>query len=127
MIINAPGPLTELEAAFAAYESALMTNDVDALDGFFWQSEFTLRYGVGENLYGFEAIAAFRISRPGGSPQRTLTRTVITTFGDDFGVANTEFKREGGGRIGRQSQTWVRFPEGWRVVAAHVSLMADTH
>ncbi len=125
MIINAPGALAQLQAAFAAYEAALMTNDVEGLDLWFWKSGSTLRYGVGENLYGFEAIAAFRQVRPGGSPQRLLTKTVITTYGEDFGAANTEFQREGSQRIGRQSQTWVRFPEGWRIVAAHVSLMAD--
>ena len=125
MIVNAPKPHAELEAAFAAYEAALMANDVAALDGFFWRSAHTLRYGVGENLYGFDEIAAFRLARPGGSPQRALRRTSITTFGDDFGTANTEFLREGAGRVvGRQSQTWVRFPEGWRIVAAHVSFMA---
>ncbi|MBL8551278.1 MAG: oxalurate catabolism protein HpxZ [Hyphomonadaceae bacterium] len=125
-IVNAPKPLAELQAVFAAYEAALMANDVDTLDRLFWRSEHTLRYGVGENLYGFDAIAAFRLARPGGSPQRLLTRTVITTFGDDFGTANTEFLREGSAKVGRQSQTWVRFAEGWRIVAAHVSLMAET-
>jgi len=127
MIINAPRALAELTAAFDAYEAALMGNDVEALDTWFWRSGFTLRYGVGENLYGFDAIAAFRLARPGGSPQRLLTKTVITTFGDDFGAANAEFQRVGSARIGRQSQTWTRFPEGWRIVAAHVSLMADSH
>ncbi len=127
MIVNAPEPLGALEAAFAAYEKALMSNDVVALDGFFWDSGFALRYGVGENLYGFEAISAFRMARPGGSPNRVLSNTVITTFGDDFGTANTEFKRENSAKSGRQSQTWVRFAQGWRIVAAHVSFMTDTH
>jgi hypothetical protein len=124
MHINDPAVLAEVEAAFAAYEAALMANDIDTLDALFWDAPQTLRYGVGENLYGYEAIAAFRKARPGGSPQRRLTRTVITTFGADFATANTEFLREGSARIGRQSQTWLRTPQGWRIVAAHVSLMA---
>jgi len=84
-----------------------------------------VRFGPGQNLYGIEAIRAFRIARVGGSPQRILANTVITTFGRDFATANTEFQREGAARPGRQSQTWVRFAEGWRVVAAHVSLMGE--
>lgn len=127
MVVNQPEVLKGLEAAFAAYEAALMANDVAVLDALFWQSQLTLRYGVGENLYGHEAIAAFRVARPGGSPQRDLARTVIVTFGDSFGVASTEFHRENTTLIGRQSQSWVLFPEGWRIVAAHVSLMANTH
>lgn len=127
MIVNDPAILADLQAAFAAYETALGTNDVAALDAFFWHSDFTLRYGVGENLYGFEAIAAFRRARPGGSPQRVLTRTVLVTFGDSFGVASTEFERQTGGPIGRQTQTWVKTDDGWKIVAAHVSLMGATH
>ncbi len=127
MIVNDPETLAGLTAEFERYERALMANDVATLDALFRRAPETLRYGVGENLYGFDAIAQFRIDRPGGSPQRQLTRTVITTFGTDFGTANTEFQRAGGSKIGRQSQTWVKFPEGWRIVAAHVSLMADGH
>ncbi|MGE3303076.1 MAG: oxalurate catabolism protein HpxZ [Hyphomonadaceae bacterium] len=123
MIVNAPGPHAELTAAFEGYEAALMANDIEKLDGFFWRSAFTVRYGQGENLYGYEAIAAFRRARPGGAPPRTLTRTEIVTFGDDFGFAHTEYRRANSEAVGRQSQTWARFPEGWRVVAAHVSLM----
>jgi hypothetical protein len=125
--VNDPATLAEVEAVFERYETALGTNDVAALDGFFFDSPHTLRYGVGENLYGFAAIAAFRLARPGGSPPRRIIRRVITTYGPDFATANVEFQRDGGGRTGRQSQTWVRFEAGWRIVAAHVSLMAQTH
>ena len=123
--INLPDVVSEMETMFARYERALMENDVDDLDLLFWQSALTLRYGVGEQLYGHAAIAAFRASRPGGSPQRTLQRTVITTYGHDFATANTEFVRVNATRIGRQSQTWVRFPAGFRIVCAHVSLVSD--
>jgi len=125
MLINDPAVVAEVTAAFRHYEAALMDNDLDALDAMFWHSEHTIRYGVGESLYGIAAIAAFRQARVGGSPQRVLQRTEITTFGRDFATANTEFRRVGGDRLGRQSQSWVRLPEGWRVVAAHVSLVAD--
>jgi hypothetical protein len=125
MTLNEPAVLAEVEAAFAAYEAALTANDAAALDALFWAAPQVLRYGVGENLYGQAEIAAFRRARPGGSPQRRLTRTVITTFGADFATANTEFVREGSDRVGRQSHAWVRLPEGWRIVAAHVSLMGD--
>jgi hypothetical protein len=125
MRINDPVVLAEVQAAFDAYEAALMSNEVEILDGLFWQAPETVRYGVGENLYGANEILAFRKARPGGSPQRRLTRTVITTFGTDFATANTEFVRVGGARIGRQSQTWARLSEGWRIVSAHVSLMGE--
>jgi hypothetical protein len=127
MIVNDPATLAEVVAAFDRYESALASNDVAVLDGLFYDSPHTLRYGVGENLYGFAEIAAFRLARPGGSPPRRVVRRVITTYGADFATANIEFQRVGSGRIGRQSQTWVRFAVGWRIVAAHVSLMAETH
>jgi hypothetical protein len=126
MIVNDPDIVREVTEAFLRYESALLGNDLAALDAFFWQSPLALRYGVGERLYGHEAIVAFRMARKGGSPQRTLGNTVITTFGADFATANTEFYRVGEKRIGRQSQTWVRMIEGWRVVSAHVSLEAET-
>ena len=122
MAVDDPLTLASLRAAFEAYETALGDNDVAALDGFFNPSALTVRYGENECLYGHEAIAAFRRTRPGGSPARELVGTVVTTWGAAFGVTNTEFRR-GNGRRGRQSQTWVRFPEGWRVVAAHVSLL----
>jgi hypothetical protein len=127
MIINDPPVVAELEAAVDLYEKALAENDIEQLDAFFWRSEHTLRYGVGENLYGIDAILEFRKARPGGSPPRDVIRRVITTYGQDFATANLEFQRRGGGRVGRQSQTWMRSASGWKVVAAHVSLMADTH
>jgi ketosteroid isomerase-like protein len=122
MIIDDPATLAEITKRFAAYETALMTDDVAALDGFFWDSPLTLRFGVGESLRGFAAIAAFRKAR-GGSPQRRLQATQITCFGTDHAVATTEFLREGEGRLGRQTQIWVKFADsGWRIVSAHVSL-----
>jgi len=124
MDINRPEVHAEVSAAFARYEDALVNNRVDVLDELFWASAFTVRFGVGENLYGIEAIRAFRQARPAQGLARTLQHTVITTFGHDLATAMTEFRRSGSDRIGRQSQTWVRLPEGWRVVAAHVSLMA---
>lgn len=123
MIINNPVVLAQVAEAVDAYETALMANDVEALDGAFWVSPHTVRLGVTENLYGFDEIAAFRIGRAGGSPPRTRLRTEITTFGDDFAIANVEFRRDGADRIGRQSQTWIRTPQGWKVASAHVSLM----
>jgi hypothetical protein len=121
--INLPAVLAEVEAAFAAYERALVTNDVPVLDRLFWDSPHTLRYGAGENLYGYDAIRAFRQGRPAVNLEREITARAITTFGQDFAVANVEFRRAGSDRTGRQSQTWARLPEGWRVVSAHVSLM----
>jgi len=119
MEINKPAVLAEVTAAFERYERALMANDVDVLNELFWESELTLRYGLGENSYGHAAIAGVRARRAAG--ERELMNTVITTYGDDFATADTEFRRIESGRTGRQSQTWVRQPEGWRVVAAHVS------
>jgi hypothetical protein len=124
--INDPDVLAELQAAFAAYEAALVGNDVAELDASFWASPQTIRYGTGENLYGHDEIAAFRAARPPAGLARTLERTVLTTYGRDFGTASTLFRRAGTpDRLGRQMQSWVRFPEGWRVVAAHVSLIDD--
>ena len=124
MIVNDPEVLAEVTAAVDGYEAALMANDLSALDGFFWRSPLTVRFGVAETLHGFEAIAAFRVGRTGGSPKRTRLRTEIVTFGRDLAVANVEFVRDGPeGRQGRQSQTWIRTPDGWRVCAAHVSLL----
>ena len=121
--INDPAVLAEVQAVFARYEDALVNNRVAVLDELFWRSPHTVRYGTGENLYGFDQIAAFRAARPSAGLARTLTRTVITTYGHDLATAMTEFRRDGQSAIGRQSQTWARLPEGWRVVAAHVSLM----
>lgn len=122
--INNPEVLADVTAAFERYEVALVTNDVAVLDELFWNSLHTLRYGATENLYGFDAIRAFRAGRPAAGLARTLGKTVITCYGRDFATANTEFHRSGSDRTGRQSQTWLRTPEGWRVVAAHVSLLA---
>jgi hypothetical protein len=122
--VNLPDVRAEVEAQFARYERALTSNDVAVLDELFWDSPHTLRYGAGENLYGYGEIQAFRAGRPAQGLEREVLRTVITTFGRDVATANIEFRRAGSDRIGRQSQTWVRLPEGWRVVAAHVSLMA---
>ena len=124
MEIDLPEVKADLEAAFAAYELALVTNDVTKLEGLFYDGPRTIRYGAGENLYGMDEIRAFRRARSPVGLARTLSRTIITTYGHDFGTASTLFDRESAkGRIGRQTQTWVRFLEGWRVVAAHVSLM----
>ncbi len=124
--INDPATVAEVEAAFAVYETALVTNDVAALDALFWVDQRTIRYGGGENLYGYAAIAAFRAARSPAGLARGLEKTVITTFGRDFATASTLFRRDSlPGRIGRQMQTWVRMAEGWRVVAAHVSVIDD--
>ncbi len=126
MKINDPAVLAEVEAAFAAYELALTTNDVAVLDTLFKDAPETLRYGVAENLYGYAEIAAFRAARSPVGVMREIYRTVITTYGDATATANTLYRRESiPGKIGRQSQTWVKFPEGWRVVAAHVSMIAE--
>ena len=132
MLIDDPTTLAEVRAAFDAYEAALMANDLDALDALFWAADAVVRIGPGQNLYGIAAIRAFRANRPGGSPRRDLLKVTITSFGRDFATATAEFQREGGTAPGRQSQTWVRVsegwgPAGWRVVAAHVSLMGAGH
>jgi hypothetical protein len=121
--INRPEILAELQAVFARYEDALVNNKVEVLDELFWNSPLTVRYGASENLLGYAQIQAFRAGRSPQGLARTLSQTVITTFGRDHASAMTEFRREGSAAIGRQSQTWVRMPEGWRVVAAHVSLL----
>jgi len=125
MMLNHPDILAQVQAAVDAYEDALMNNDVEALDGFFWNSPHTVRFGVAENLYGFEEIAAFRLARRGGSPQRRRLRTEIVAFGHDVAVANVEFLRTDTGRSGRQTQTWVKTDGGWKVASAHVSLRQD--
>jgi hypothetical protein len=124
MHIDLPEVKAEVEAAFAAYETALVTNDVETLETLFWDDPRTIRYGGSENLYGMDAIRAFRRARSPVGLARDLAHTVITTFGMDHATAMTLFKRSNAaGKIGRQSQTWVRFPEGWKVVAAHVSVI----
>ncbi len=122
--INLPEVLAEVTAVFAQYEHALVHNEVEVLDALFWNSPHTLRYGAGENLYGFDAIQAFRKARPAQGLARTVLKTAITTYGRDFATTNIEFQREGSAKVGRQSQTWLRLPEGWKVVSAHVSLMS---
>jgi hypothetical protein len=126
MRINDPAVLAEVEAAFAEYERALTTNDVVTLDRLFKAAPETLRYGIAENLYGHAQIAAFRSARSPVGLARRLERTVITSYGEALATANTLFRRDSmPGKVGRQSQTWVKFPEGWRVVAAHVSVIAE--
>lgn len=126
MIIDESETYAEITALVERYEDALGRNDIAALDAMFWRSEQVVRFGVGENLYGDAEIALFRRQRSGGSPPRMVRRIAVTTFGRDFAVANVEFQRLGSETIGRQSQSWARLPEGWRIVAAHVSLMAST-
>ena len=123
MEINHPDVMAEVKAAFDRYEKALNVNDVDVLDASFWHDPRTIRYSLMDNAYGFEAIHASRLDRPRTDMTRVIMNTVITTFGRDMATANTEFKRVESGRSGRQSQTWVRTPEGWRVVSAHVSFL----
>ena len=120
--IDLPDVLAEVQAAFERYEHALVTNDVAVLDELFWADARTVRYGPTESLYGRDEILAFRKARPSQGLDRTLRRTVITAFGRDLATANTEFTREGTAGVGRQSQTWARMADGWRVVAAHVSI-----
>jgi hypothetical protein len=123
LAINLPGVHAEVSAIFARYEHALVNNHIDVLDALFWPSAHTVRYGAAENLLGIDAIRAFRAARPAQGLARSLANTVITTYGHDFATAMTEFRREGSPKIGRQSQTWARLPQGWQVVAAHVSLI----
>ena len=126
MDIDIPEVKAEVTAAFARYETALVTNDVATLTELFWADPRTLRYGGGENLYGIAEIAAFRANRSPVGLDRTTERTLITTFGRDFATASTLFRRENApGKIGRQMQTWARMSEGWRVVAAHVSVIPE--
>jgi len=125
--VNRPEVVAEIQAAFERYEAALVTNDVATLDELFWRSPHALRYGIGEELYGWESIAGFRAARVPLDLARTLTHVVITTYGEDVATANAEFQRalpDGSTQHGRQSQIWVRLPEGWRVVSAHVSVRA---
>lgn len=122
--IDRPLILAEVTAAFYRYEEALISNNIAVLDELFWHDERTVRLGAGENLYGIDAIREFRAARPSAGLLRQLQNTVITSYGDDFAVCSTEFTREGSDKIGRQQQTWVRLPCGWRIVAAQVSLMS---
>jgi hypothetical protein len=124
LAIDLPAVKAEVEAAFAAYERALVTNDVPTLDRLFLDAPTTIRFGAAENLFGYAEIAAFRAGRSAAGLARVLERTVITTYGHDFAVAATLFRR-GPGTVGRQMQVWVRTDDGWRVAAAHVSLIDD--
>jgi hypothetical protein len=122
--VNLPRVLVEVTAAFNRYEQALVTNDVAVLDELFWKSPLTLRYGATENLYGHDEIAQFRGARSPAGLARKLVKVVITTYGTDFATANCEFER--GGKSGRQSHSWIRTSDGWRIAAAHVSLLAGS-
>lgn len=124
MEINIPEIVAEVSEIFARYEKALIGNDIETLNAMFWKDARVLRYGIAESLYGHDAIAGFRAARPTSDLARDLFNTVITTFGRDFATANTEYRRKASGKLGRQSQTWARLPEGWRIVAAHVSFSA---
>lgn len=119
--VDRPEVVIEVTAAFDAYERALMSNDVETLNDFFRDARATVRFGVREELYGWQSVAEYRRGRP-PAPSRQLSRTQITTFGRDFAVAITEYLEDGAPQHGRQSQTWVRTEGGWRIVHAHVSL-----
>ncbi len=125
MIVNDPEVLAELSALYPLYETALVENDVETLTKMFWASEFAMRFGVTENLYGIDEIEAFRKARPAVGLMRKVVRLDIVTFGKDYGSVTLVFERETPAKLvrGRQSQVWVRLPEGWRIVAAHVSLL----
>jgi len=125
MVVNDPDVVAELAALYPRYETALMANDAGALTAMFWDSEHALRFGAAENLYGIEEIAAFRKGRSPVNLARTIKRLDIVTFGRDFGSITVEFERQVGHKLvhGRQSQVWVRFSDGWRIVSAHVSML----
>ena len=127
MEIDLPDVLAEVTAQFERYEKALVSNDVAVLDELFRNAPQTLRYGIAENLYGYEEIMAFRAARSPVGLMRRTDRTVITTYGRDTAVASTLFYRDAwaGSKVGRQMQTWIRFPEGWKIVAAHVSIIDE--
>ena len=126
MQVDLPEVVAEVKEQFARYEKALVTNDVAVLDELFRADYRTLRYGVGENLYGYDAIMAFRAARSPAGLMRRTEKTVITTYGRDTAVASTLFYRDTApGKVGRQMQTWVRFAEGWKIVAAHVSVIDE--
>lgn len=127
MTINDPAIHAEVRALYPAYEKALVENDVDTLTRMFWSSAYAMRFGVGENLYGVDEIEAFRKARPATGLARQVTRLDVVTFGNDYASVTLEFERQTPAKMvrGRQSQVWVRLPEGWRIVAAHVSLLAE--
>jgi len=121
--VNIPDIVSEVRIAFYRYEKALNDNDVETLNELFWSAPQTVRYGVAEQLYGYDEIKGFRAARPAADLRRELLKVVITTYGREFATASCEYRRLETGRRGRQMQTWLRLPEGWRVVAAHVSLL----
>jgi hypothetical protein len=126
MTVDDPKVKAEVEAQFAEYERALVANDVATLDSLFFDSERAVRFGANENLYGNEAIKAFRAARSPAGLARKLEKTRIVTYGRDFAIASTLFRRDAApGKVGRQMQTWIRFPEGWRIVAAHISIIDE--
>ena len=120
--INRPEIVAEVTDAFNRYEKALVSNDIPTLNEIFWDTPHTIRFGLAEQAYGHDAIAGVRAAREPKDLMRTLTRIVITTYGTDFATASVEYRRNDSGRFGRQMQTWMRTAQGWRVVAAHVSL-----
>jgi hypothetical protein len=123
VIVNHPGALVEIKAAFDRYERALNDNEIAVLNELFWQSDTTVRYGIAEQLYGYDSIAGFRAAREPVDLRRVLTKVVFTTYGEDFAIACCEYRRVESGKRGRQMQTWMRTPHGWKIVAAHVSLL----
>lgn len=122
MQINLPHVVTAVTEAFTDYERALLANELATLDGYFWNSEHTVRYGVAENLHGADTIACYRRHCQPVGPGRQLLHTVVSTFGEDFATVSTQFKDGVTQRLGRQMQTWARLEGGWKVVAAHVSI-----
>ena len=123
--VNDPGVVASVVAAFERYEQALLGNDVDALDDFMWRDPRLVRVGIDDRQDGFAEVSAFRRAQPRQTPARTLQNTMVVTFGDHIAVVTTDFVPTDGSPTGRQSQTWVRMPEGWRIVAAHVSWPAS--
>ena len=124
--INRPEIVAEVEAVFARYEAALQGNDIPVREEIFWNNQATTRYGVGENLRGWQAISDFRRSGKLGKFRRALINTIITTYGSDFATANTEYQRDGEATTGRETKTLMRTPDGWRIVSAHASLLGMT-
>jgi hypothetical protein len=125
MLINDPATVAELRAQYPLYEQALVSNDVETLISMFWASPHVARFGPTESLYGIDEIEAFRKGRSPANLARTIQRLDIVTFGKDFASITLAFERQVEGKVtrGRQSQTWARLPEGWRIVFAHVSLL----
>jgi hypothetical protein len=125
MRINEPETAAELQALYAQYETALVTNDAETLTRMFWASPHVTRFGMTENLHGIDEIIAFRKGRSPANLARNVRRMDIVTFGRDYGSITLEFERTVNGKTvsGRQTQVWVRLPEGWRIVAAHVSVL----